>query len=41
LQLIGPHFGEATLLNFAHHYQQQTDWHTKTPALALNDGADK
>lgn len=31
LQLIGPHFGEATLLNFAHRYQQQTDWHTRTP----------
>ena len=41
LQLIGPHFGEATLLNFAHRYQQQTDWHTKTPPPVLNDGANK
>jgi aspartyl-tRNA(Asn)/glutamyl-tRNA(Gln) amidotransferase subunit A len=32
LQLIGPHFGEAKLLNAAHRYQQETDWHLKTPA---------
>jgi len=31
LQLIGPAFGEAALLNFAHQYQQATDWHTRTP----------
>jgi len=30
-QLIGPHFGEAKLLNAAHQYQQATDWHLKTP----------
>jgi len=34
LQLIGPAFGEETVLNFAHRYQQQTDWHRQTPALA-------
>ena len=34
LQLIGPHFGEAPLLNFAHVYQRETDWHTHTPAVA-------
>jgi aspartyl-tRNA(Asn)/glutamyl-tRNA(Gln) amidotransferase subunit A len=32
VQLIGPHFGEARLLNAAHRYQQETDWHLKTPA---------
>jgi len=32
VQLIGPHFGEAKLLNAAHRFQQATDWHLKTPA---------
>jgi len=32
LQLIGSHFAEATVLNFAHRYQQQTDWHRLSPA---------
>ena len=32
VQLIGPHFGEAKLLNAAHQYQRETDWHLKTPA---------
>ncbi|MDP6150691.1 MAG: amidase family protein, partial [Gammaproteobacteria bacterium] len=27
LQLIGPHFAEARVLNFAHRYQMETDWH--------------
>jgi len=31
LQLIGNYFGEATLLNAAHRFQQATDWHQKTP----------
>ncbi|MCP4811381.1 MAG: Asp-tRNA(Asn)/Glu-tRNA(Gln) amidotransferase GatCAB subunit A, partial [Planctomycetaceae bacterium] len=31
LQLIGPHFGEARLLNIAHRFQQATDWHTRSP----------
>jgi aspartyl-tRNA(Asn)/glutamyl-tRNA(Gln) amidotransferase subunit A len=31
MQLIGPHFSEARLLSAAHHYQQSTDWHLKTP----------
>lgn len=31
-QLIAPHFNEARLLNAAHQYQQNTDWHTHTPA---------
>ena len=32
VQLIGPHFGEAKLLNAAHRFQLATDWHLKTPA---------
>jgi aspartyl-tRNA(Asn)/glutamyl-tRNA(Gln) amidotransferase subunit A len=31
LQLIGPAFGESTILNFAHQYQAATDWHRRTP----------
>jgi aspartyl-tRNA(Asn)/glutamyl-tRNA(Gln) amidotransferase subunit A len=32
LQIIGPHFGEARMLNAAHCYQQATDWHRRLPA---------
>jgi aspartyl-tRNA(Asn)/glutamyl-tRNA(Gln) amidotransferase subunit A len=31
LQLIGPAFGESVVLNFAHQYQQATDWHRREP----------
>ncbi len=31
MQLIGNAFAEARLLNVAHAYQKETDWHTKTP----------
>ena len=31
LQLIGPHFSEARLLNAAHQYQRTTAWHTHAP----------
>jgi aspartyl-tRNA(Asn)/glutamyl-tRNA(Gln) amidotransferase subunit A len=31
LQLIGPHFSEALLLNAAHRYQLETDWHRRVP----------
>jgi aspartyl-tRNA(Asn)/glutamyl-tRNA(Gln) amidotransferase subunit A len=34
LQLIGPAFGEQTLLRAGHAYQLATDWHTRRPALA-------
>jgi len=30
LQLMGPHFSEAKLLNAAHQFQQMTDWHNRT-----------
>ena len=32
MQLLGPYFSEARLLNIAHQYQQATDWHTRVPA---------
>jgi aspartyl-tRNA(Asn)/glutamyl-tRNA(Gln) amidotransferase subunit A len=32
LQLIGPHFAEPRLLEAAHAYQRETDWHRRTPA---------
>ena len=31
LQLIGNYWSEAKLLNIAHQFQQQTDWHQKMP----------
>jgi aspartyl-tRNA(Asn)/glutamyl-tRNA(Gln) amidotransferase subunit A len=31
LQLIGPHFSEAKLLNAAHRFQQVTEWHRHSP----------
>jgi len=32
LQLIGPHFAEARVLNAAHQYQRATDWHLQAPS---------
>ena len=31
LQLIGNYFGEGSLLNIAHQFQQNTDWHLRAP----------
>jgi aspartyl-tRNA(Asn)/glutamyl-tRNA(Gln) amidotransferase subunit A len=31
MQIVGPHFSEAKLLNVAHLYQRETDWHTRVP----------
>ncbi len=31
LQLVGPHFAEASVLQCAHQYQQITDWHRQCP----------
>jgi len=31
LQIVGPWFGEARMLNVAHRYQQATDWHARMP----------
>ncbi len=32
LQLVGPHFAEERVLNFAHLFQKETDWHQRRPA---------
>lgn len=34
LQLISNHLEEASMLNFAHQYQQHTDWHKQAPNIA-------
>jgi aspartyl-tRNA(Asn)/glutamyl-tRNA(Gln) amidotransferase subunit A len=31
LQIVGPHFSEAKLLNVAHLYQREIDWHARAP----------
>ena len=31
LQVVGPHFSEARVLNVAHAFQRATDWHTRVP----------
>jgi aspartyl-tRNA(Asn)/glutamyl-tRNA(Gln) amidotransferase subunit A len=31
LQIIGPHFAEAKVLNVAHRYQCETNWHRRVP----------
>ncbi len=33
MQLVGQKFSEALLLALGHQYQQQTDWHTRSPKL--------
>jgi aspartyl-tRNA(Asn)/glutamyl-tRNA(Gln) amidotransferase subunit A len=33
LQLIGPAYGEDKILNFAHQFQQATEWHKTKPRL--------
>ena len=35
LQLMGPAFGEATILSVAHAYQQSTDWHVQKPNISI------
>ena len=36
LQLMGPAFGEATILNVADAYQQTTDWHQARPKIGAS-----
>jgi aspartyl-tRNA(Asn)/glutamyl-tRNA(Gln) amidotransferase subunit A len=31
LQIVGPHFGEERVLNVAHRFQLETDWHRQAP----------
>ncbi len=37
IQLTGKHFDESGLLNAAHMYQQETDWHKKVPTSCEGD----
>jgi len=37
LQIIGNYFDESRLLNVAHQYQQNTDWHTREPISYKKD----
>jgi aspartyl-tRNA(Asn)/glutamyl-tRNA(Gln) amidotransferase subunit A len=39
LQLQGPAFTEAKLLDVAHRFQQASDWHKRAPTLAQNAGS--
>ena len=32
-QLIAPHLNEELILQTAHHFQQDTDWHLKSPSM--------
>ena len=34
VQLVGPHFGERTLLEACAAFQRETDWHLRTPTLS-------
>ena len=36
LQITGPHFSEGKLLNIAHMYQRDNDWHQQQPAAFKN-----
>lgn len=36
MQLMGPHFGEAGLLQMAHAYQQATGWHLQKPDIGYS-----
>jgi aspartyl-tRNA(Asn)/glutamyl-tRNA(Gln) amidotransferase subunit A len=32
MQIIGGHFSEERILNVAHRYQRESDWHARAPA---------
>jgi aspartyl-tRNA(Asn)/glutamyl-tRNA(Gln) amidotransferase subunit A len=36
MQIIGNYFDEARILNLAHQYQKETDWHQKRPEEAIS-----
>jgi aspartyl-tRNA(Asn)/glutamyl-tRNA(Gln) amidotransferase subunit A len=36
LQIMGPAFGEETILRVAHAYEQATEWHTYKPQIPMN-----
>jgi aspartyl-tRNA(Asn)/glutamyl-tRNA(Gln) amidotransferase subunit A len=35
LQIVGPHWGEALILQLAQSYEQATDWHERRPGLRI------
>jgi len=35
LQIVGPHWGEALILQLARSYEQATDWHKRRPELPI------
>jgi aspartyl-tRNA(Asn)/glutamyl-tRNA(Gln) amidotransferase subunit A len=37
MQICGPHFAEAKLLNVAHAFQKETDWHRRIPTDYLRE----
>ncbi|MBU0619392.1 Asp-tRNA(Asn)/Glu-tRNA(Gln) amidotransferase subunit GatA [Patescibacteria group bacterium] len=37
MQLIGPQFSEALLLQVGHQYQQLTDWHQRKPKIVISN----
>jgi aspartyl-tRNA(Asn)/glutamyl-tRNA(Gln) amidotransferase subunit A len=39
LQMIGNYFSESSLLQVAHAYQQETDWHKTLSPFAMKGGA--
>lgn len=41
MQLTGSHLGEGTLLQIAHAYQTETDWHTKIPENYVSQPGEK
>jgi aspartyl-tRNA(Asn)/glutamyl-tRNA(Gln) amidotransferase subunit A len=41
LQLLGPAFGEETILRAAHAYEQATEWHTHKPRISTEQVPDK
>lgn len=34
MQIVGPHWGEALVLQLAHAFEQATDWHQRRPTMA-------
>jgi len=36
LQLLGPAFGEETILRAAYAYEQSTPWHTRQPEIPVD-----
>jgi aspartyl-tRNA(Asn)/glutamyl-tRNA(Gln) amidotransferase subunit A len=38
MHMVGNDFAEAKVLNVAHQFQQQTDWHRQRPAAFTEEG---